>query len=131
MSIYHSSILSLQVQGLGRVDSNHRPADSKSDILPLNYFPKILCAVYKAGAVSPVHIGGAHAPFTAVRNLLRQTYAYDHLACLAFPYLNSGAARESRTPDILLTRQVLYQLSYCSLCVVAIYNPADRIVLEL
>ena len=25
---------------LGRVDSNHRPADSKSVILPLNYFPK-------------------------------------------------------------------------------------------
>ena len=40
---------------LGRVDSNHRPADSKSVILPLNYFPTylVLTVGYDPTLLSP------------------------------------------------------------------------------
>ena len=54
--------------------------------------------------------GGGH---TGVRSLHRMALRYA-LGCFLGPGAN-GAARGTRTPDPVITNDVLYQLSYCGI----------------
>ena len=44
----------------------------------------------------------------------QQIYSLPHLTALEFPHIKTGAGGRIRTPDLLITNQLLYQLSYTS-----------------
>ena len=44
----------------------------------------------------------------------QQIYSLPHLTALEFPHMKFGAGGRIRTPDLLITNQLLYQLSYTS-----------------
>ena len=48
------------------------------------------------------------------RSRRQQIYSLPHLTALEFPHMKFGAGGRIRTPDLLITNQLLYQLSYTS-----------------
>ena len=56
------------------------------------------------------------------RSHKQQIYSLPHLTALEFPRIDFGAGGRIRTPDLLITNQLLYQLSYTS-------GPATVIIL--
>ena len=48
------------------------------------------------------------------RSRRQQIYSLPHLTALEFPHIQFGAGGRIRTPDLLITNQLLYQLSYTS-----------------
>ena len=50
------------------------------------------------------------------RSETQQIYSLPHLPALEFPHLKTGAGGRIRTPDLLITNQLLYRLSYTSTC---------------
>ena len=48
------------------------------------------------------------------RSRRQQIYSLPHLTALEFPHMKIGAGGRIRTPDLLITNQLLYQLSYAS-----------------
>ena len=48
------------------------------------------------------------------RSRRQQIYSLPHLTALEFPRMKFGAGGRIRTPDLLITNQLLYQLSYTS-----------------
>lgn len=62
------------------------------------------------------------------RSKLQQIYSLSPLATREIPQIygySIGAGGRIRTPDLLITNQLLYQLSYTSI------SPANRIIPEL
>ena len=62
------------------------------------------------------------------RRRSQQIYSLSPLATREIPHMKfveDGAGRRTRTPDLLITNQLLYQLSYTSI------SPANRIIPEL
>ena len=49
------------------------------------------------------------------RSRRQQIYSLPHLTALEFPHIKTGAGGRIRTPDLLITNQLLYQLSYTSM----------------
>ena len=58
--------------------------------------------------LSLIHIYSNH------RSRRQQIYSLPHLTALEFPHIKTGAGGRIRTPDLLITNQLLYQLSYTS-----------------
>ena len=60
------------------------------------------------------------------RRRCQQIYSLPPLATREFPHLKcllvGGAGRRIRTPDLLITNQLLYQLSYTSISISAVYS---------
>ena len=53
------------------------------------------------------------------RSYKQQIYSLSPLATREFPHIHCllcGAGRRTRTPDLLITNQLLYQLSYTGRC---------------
>ena len=59
------------------------------------------------------------------RRHCQQIYSLSPLATREIPHDEIGAGGRIRTPDLLITNQLLYQLSYTSI------SPANRIITEV
>ena len=67
------------------------------------------------------------------RSRRQQIYSLPHLTALEFPHIKTGAGGRIRTPDLLITNQLLYQLSYTSVEIglpasYPLYAPKRRIM---
>ena len=112
LPLYHIRILfgsnfhCSQNRWSGRRDSNSRPSPWQGDALPLSHFRKI----YWWRRVDSNHCRRSQRiyspPPLATRALLHM------LPLWGFELV--GAGKGTRTPDLLITNQLLYQLSYAS-----------------
>ena len=59
-----------------------------------------------------VEEGGFEPPKSLTTDL--QSVPFGHSGTLPYSLLKSGAGGRTRTPDLLITNQLLYQLSYTS-----------------
>ena len=58
--------------------------------------------------------GGFEPPKSLTTDL--QSVPFGHSGTLPYSLLKSGAGGRTRTPDLLITNQLLYQLSYTGRC---------------
>ena len=67
----------------------------------------------KAPAIAGTFLVG-EGGFEPPKDRRQQIYSLPHLTALEFPHIKTGAGGRIRTPDLLITNQLLYQLSYTS-----------------
>ena len=64
--------------------------------------------------------GGFEPPKSLTTDL--QSVPFGHSGTLPYSLLKSGAGGRTRTPDLLITNQLLYQLSYTSVSTLVYYT---------
>ena len=64
------------------------------------------------------------------RSRRQQIYSLPHLTALEFPHMKFGAGGRIRTPDLLITNQLLYQLSYTSSSNSRIYSSRPKVICQ-
>ena len=69
--------------------------------------------------------GGFEPPKSLTTDLQSAPFGHSGIPPYSIIVLVGGAGRRIRTPDLLITNQLLYQLSYTSI------SPANRIIPEL
>jgi hypothetical protein len=82
--------------------------------------------------ISKSQIGSGARWIRTTEDVRQQIYSLPHLATLVSPLLKTyfsskGAGRGTRTPDQLITNQLLYQLSYTGVYVGARIEPRSNV----
>ena len=69
--------------------------------------------------------GGFEPPKSLTTDL--QSVPFGHSGTLPYSLLKSGAGGRTRTPDLLITNQLLYQLSYTSVSTLVYYTTTEQV----